>query len=91
MPTANGTPTDAWTLVKNASVAAKGGVTSQFADIEIATTNSATAPAASFKGHPVFRGRTEPVTLKVNDRLWWRLLDPGASGDPVGVYTIEDD
>ena len=93
MPTANGTPTGAWTLAKAVTAASRGSVSCQFANIEIAITNSATAPAATFEGHPVAMGHTEPVTMKANDRLWWRLLPntrAGTSeGAPVGVHTIE--
>ena len=94
MPTANGTPTDAWTLVKNASAAAKGGVSCQYVDIEIAINSSSTAPAATLEGHFVKARHTEPVTLKAGNRLWWRIapMRGGTSdGAPVGVHTIEDD
>ena len=94
MPTQNGTPTDAWTLVKNASVAAKGTVSCQYTDIEIAITTTATAPPATLEGHPVLARHTEPVTLKAGDRLWWRILPNRAGtadGAPVGVHTIEND
>ena len=94
MATANGTPTDAWSLVKHATVAAKGGVSCQYTDIEIVITATATAPAASLEGHFVHARHTEPVTLKAGNRLWWRIAPKRggtADGSPVGVYTIEDD
>lgn len=69
MPTANGTPTDAWTLVVNATAASKGGVSCQYTNIEIAITNTATAPSATFEGHFVNARHTEPVTLKTGNRL----------------------
>ena len=95
MPTQNGTPTDSWSLVTTGGTnGSKGGVSCQYADIEIATTSGATAPAASTEGHPVLARKTEPVELSANHRLWWRLLPntrAGTSdGAPVGVYTIED-
>ena len=94
MATANGTPTDAWTLVKNASAAAKGGVSCQYVNIEIAITATATAPSADLEGHFIPARHTEPVTLKAGNRLWWRIAPMKAGtddADPVGVYTIEDD
>ena len=93
MATGNGTPTDAWTLVATASVASKGGVSCQYTNIEIAITDTATAPPASLEGHFVGARKTEPVELSVNARLWWRIapMRAGTSdGEPVGVYTIAE-
>ena len=61
MATANGTPTDAWSLVITATAAMEGGVSCQYVDIEIATTPNATAPAATIEGHYVPARHTEPV------------------------------
>ena len=66
----------------------------QYADIEIATTSGATAPAATIEGHFIKARHTEPVTLSAGHRLWWRIapMRGGTTdGVPVGVYTIEDE
>ena len=93
MATGNGTPTDAWTLVHTASAASKGGVSCQYTDIEIAITDTATAPPASLEGHFVHARKTEPVELSANARLWWRIAPMRAGTDdaaPVGVHTISE-
>ena len=91
MATANGTPTDAWSLVKHVTSAEKGGVSCRYTDIEIAVTETATAPAATLEGHFVKKRHTEPVELSAGARLWWRIAPMNAAtseGGPVGIYTI---
>ena len=93
MATQNGIPGNTWTLVINAAVAMKGGVSCQYTDIEIATTDNATAPAESIEGHFVHARKTEPVELSAGARLWWRNAPKrsGTSdGTPVGVYTLSN-
>ena len=91
MATANGTPTTSWGLVQNASVAMKGSVSCQYTNIEIAITNTASAPSASIEGHFVAARHTEPVELQAGSRLWWRIAPMNAGtpdAAPTGVYTL---
>ena len=93
MATANFTPTHAWGQILQASADMEGGVSCRWADMEIATNRSATAPAESVEGHFVPRRHTEPVKLKSGDRLWGRIantVDDGTSDAPAtGVHTFQ--
>ena len=91
MATANGTPTDAWSQALQASADSSGSVSCRWTDLEIAITTSSTAPAADFEGHFVPARHSEPVTLKANARLWWRIAPTAQPGSPTGIYTIDAD
>ena len=92
--TANGTPTDDWSLITSATGNTTVSVSCTKYDLELVNHNSgSTPPAADLRGHPVVRGRIEPVTLKSGDHLWQRIAptkDVGTSDDtPKIVYTVQ--
>lgn len=90
--TANGTPTDAWTLIHSATGDTIVSISCDKYNLQVANHDSGTN-APTVKGHPVRIGEVLPVTLKSGDHLWHRIaptVDVGTADDtPTTVYTIQ--
>lgn len=92
--TANGTPTDAWTLITSASGDATVSISCDKYDLQVANHSSAsTPPAATLNGHRVKAGNVMVVSMVNNDHLWHRIAptkDVGTADDtPTTVYTVQ--
>ena len=92
--TANGTPTDAWTLITSASGNATVSISCDTYDLQVANHSSgSTPPAATLKGHRVKAGDVMVVSMVNGDHIWHRihpLKDVGTPDDAAKtVYTVQ--
>ena len=92
--TANGTPTDSWSLITSASGNANVSISCDKYDLQVVNHNSGSnAPADTLRGHKIKRGDVMVVSVKNGDHIWHRIApikDVGTDNDdPVTVYTIQ--
>ena len=92
--TANGTPTDTYSLLVSSTGTGTLSVSNDTFDIQVVNHDSgSTPPAETLKGHTVRIGTILPVGLKNGDHIWHRiapLKDLGTEDDePKTVYTVQ--